>query len=376
MKIVDQNIQLQSQHQLLQQHTREQIHETFVNGQLATRDSLTLSDTRRESTDIRLSQGALDTYQRQLGGIDRPTLPQLSSALDRSQAADTGLDAENQLPPKLQKIIAAVEAMMERLTGRKVKLKVFGYQPNEQQTATSQPEKFNPTKPMRSDFAMPAFGQRWVWNEFYHEEEHSRFQANGQVTTADGRRIDFNLQANLSRQFTQQISAEKQQGVVFKDPLVVNLNGQPASLTVDKFEFDIDADGEKENISFVENGSGFLALDRNQDGVINDGSELFGAMSGNGFEELSRYDDDQNGWIDENDAIFSQLQIWQKDSQGFDRLSGLLEVNVGAIYLQNVSTEFALTDANNQQHGQIRSSGVFLHETGQAGTIQQIDLVV
>ncbi len=39
---------------------------------------------------------------------------------------------------------------------------------------------------------------------------------------------------------------------------------------------------------------------------INDGSELFGTSSGDGFKDLATYDEDENGWIDENDSIFSK----------------------------------------------------------------------
>ena len=61
-------------------------------------------------------------------------------------------------------------------------------------------------------------------------------------------------------------------------------------------------------------------MDRNGDGKINDGSELFGTKSGDGFKDLASYDADGNGWIDENDAIFSQLKIWTKDEDGKDKL--------------------------------------------------------
>ena len=104
-----------------------------------------------------------------------------------------------------------------------------------------------------------------------------------------------------------------------KDPLVINFNGSAAQLTSTKFSFDIDTDGTTENISFAAPGSGFLALDKNHDGKINDGSELFGPASGNGFKELAAYDQDGNQWIDENDAVFSRLKVWSKDGEGKDR---------------------------------------------------------
>ncbi|BCN93170.1 hypothetical protein THMIRHAM_09550 [Thiomicrorhabdus immobilis] len=380
MRIQDQNIQLQSQHQLLQQRQSERVHETFINGQLATRESMTFSHTQQSTKTLTIQPSALENYQRQLSAL-HPLSLQNTQGLNNLQQVDGPTTAsQTQLPTKLQEMISAIEAMMERLTGKKVKLQVYGYNTSPQEsndTSSFSPQQAknlqNPQASIQN--ATPTTGQRWLWNQIFHEEEHTRFQATGHVTTEDGRAIDFNLTSSMSRQFTQQFSLEKQQGVIFKDPLVINFNGQPATLTVDKFAFDLDADGQSENISFVNNNSGFLAFDKNQDGVINDGTELFGAMTGNGFAELSQFDEDANGWIDENDTIFSQLQVWQKTPNGLNQLSGLLELNIGAIYLQNIPTEFALNDSN-KQHGQIRSSGVFLHESGQVGTIQQIDLVV
>ena len=119
-----------------------------------------------------------------------------------------------------------------------------------------------------------------------------------------------------------------------------------------------------------------FALDLNNDGTINDGKELFGPESGNGFSDLANYDTDHNNWIDENDAIYDKLRIWSKDENGKDYLFALGEKGVGAIYLGNVSTSYALKDANNQTNAQLQRSGIFLNEDGSAGTVQHIDLVV
>ena len=74
--------------------------------------------------------------------------------------------------------------------------------------------------------------------------------------------------------------------------------------------------------------------------------------------------------------LFLTLRIWEKDEGGNDRLSGLLDLGVGAIYLGSASTPFSLKDSDNNLQGAIRSSGIFLKENGGAGTIQQLDLVV
>lgn len=158
------------------------------------------------------------------------------------------------------------------------------------------------------------------------------------------------------------------------DPLVINLDTDVAELFDQKFTFDIDADGEEDEISLLGGGSGYLALDQNGDGIINDGSELFGTRSGNGFADLAKYDEDHNGWIDENDAIWSKLQIWCRDENGQDILYRLADKGVGAICLQNAATDFALKGAAATTNGAIRRTGIFLYENGNVGTIQHVDL--
>lgn len=210
---------------------------------------------------------------------------------------------------------------------------------------------------------------------FYEENETTSFSTVGTVKTADGRELSFNLEAEMSREFMEYTELNISSGTQFCDPLVINLDGNVASVSDKKFMFDIDGDGSKENISELNKGSGYLALDLNQDGVINDGSELFGTSSGDGFQDLSKYDSDGNGWIDENDKIFDKLMIWTKDEAGEDVLYHLKDKNVGAMYLGNKDTQFSLNSAkNNEINAMIRKTGVFLYENGSAGTMQQLDL--
>lgn len=208
------------------------------------------------------------------------------------------------------------------------------------------------------------------------EQETTAFSTVGTVRTADGREINFNVDVEMSRSFTQYYKEQFQQtSVRVCDPLVINLDTDVASLSDQKFFFDLDADGEMDEISMLEGRSGYLALDKNNDGSINDGSELFGTKSGDGFADLAQYDEDGNGWIDEGDAVWDKLKIWCKDENGKDVLYKLADKGVGAICLQRVETQFALnSQQTNQTNGYIRSTGVFLYESGMAGTVQHVDV--
>lgn len=211
---------------------------------------------------------------------------------------------------------------------------------------------------------------------YYREEEAVSFSSQGKVTTADGREITFSLEVGMSRTFEQYYREEfdMQEFQRLYDPLVINFDDTAVALSDQKFFFDLDGDGQKEVISELGTGSGYLALDKNQDGCINDGNELFGPQSGNGFADLAAYDEDSNGWIDENDSIWNKLKIWCRDENGQDTLYTLTQKGVGAICLQNVSTDFALKDDKNVSNGFIRSTGIFLYENGSVGTIQHLDL--
>lgn len=211
--------------------------------------------------------------------------------------------------------------------------------------------------------------------QYYEECEETSFSTTGTVRTADGREISIHVDVSMSRRFTQYFEEEMQiMPVNTCDPLVINFDGNLAELTDQKFFFDIDGDGEQDEISGLNGSSGYLALDKNQDGIINDGNELFGPKSGNGFADLAAYDEDGNGWIDEGDAIWSKLKIWCRNEDGTDTLYTLADKGVGAICLQNADTDFALKGEANQTKGVIRSTGIFLYENGNVGTIQHLDV--
>lgn len=211
----------------------------------------------------------------------------------------------------------------------------------------------------------------------YQESESTSFSAQGKAVTDDGREIDFGINISMSRQFMQHMSIQipAMQNALF-DPLVINIGTDSAKVSNQKFKFDLDSDGKEDSISMPTRGSAFLALDKNEDGKINDGNELFGTKSGDGFKDLREYDSDGNGWIDENDEVFSKLKVWYKDETGNDVLVNLKEADVGAIYLGEQDTEFTLSNGMGSTDAVIRSSGIFLRESGTVGTIQHVDLAM
>ena len=226
--------------------------------------------------------------------------------------------------------------------------------------------------------ASAGFGIEYDYHESYTEVEATSFAASGTVKTADGKEISFDLTLMMSRAYHEESSISLRLGDAARkvDPLVLNFSGNAASLADQRFSFDLDSDGKEEQISRLASGSAYLVFDRNGDNKINNGGEMFGPNSGDGFSELAQLDDDSNGWIDENDKAWQKLSLWHPDENGEGELKSLGESGVGAIALARVATPFDLKSNSNELFGQIRTSGIFLHEDGRAGTIQQIDLAV
>ncbi len=96
-------------------------------------------------------------------------------------------------------------------------------------------------------------------------------------------------------------------------PLVIDLDGDGIELISkeDGVLFDIDEDGIADQTAWVGADDGILVRDVNEDGIINDHSEMFGNDEIGGFEMLAQYDDNNDGVIDAQDAVWSTLAIWQ-----------------------------------------------------------------
>lgn len=316
------------------------------------------------------------------GGQRRPPASQSLDAAARpevmisreagaAQAADATHEPSD--PTDTDPRLAFLKHVIETLTGRPIRL----FRSEDLQRHADDVELPAPEASPAGTPRSAGFGLEYSRHTEIEEHEALSFSAEGQVRTADGQEIHFQLEFDMERSFHASTDLTLRAGEPrVKDPLVLDFGGAAAMLTDTRFEFDLDADGNTDDVPLLGGGRGYLAFDRNANGAIDDGRELFGPASGDGFAELAALDDDSNGWIDEADAAFAQLSVWSPASEGPGQITGLSAAGVGALYLGRVSTPFSLRNADNDELGALRTTSIYLREDGSAGTVSQIDLSV
>ncbi len=168
-----------------------------------------------------------------------------------------------------------------------------------------------------------------------------------------------------------------------RDPLIVHIDGdgiETIHVQAGAY-FDGDADGFAEQTGWVYPDDGLLVMDRNGDGIINDGNELFGdqtmlsdgTKAASGFQALAELDGNQDGRIDSGDAEFSRLRVWRDvdgdHHLGPGELSTLDELGITSIGLDST------TDGTADPQGNVRNSvATFEKMDGTSGEISEYGL--
>ncbi len=284
--------------------------------------------------------------------------------LEKSAATDAAgkIDGEDaDIDPRL----ALIKSIVEMMTGRRIEVM------SATDMASGQIAD-QPAAPLPPDF-----GIEYDRTETRETFEASTFEASGTIRTADGKDINFSVGLSMSRSETETSSVSLRAGnaAVSKDPLVINFGGNAASLTSQRFRFDLMGDGKDVDMPLLASGSGFLVLDAVGSGKVESGRQLFGPASGDGFADLAAYDSDSNGWIDEADPVFGRLGVWTQAAKGGGDVARLGERGVGAVYLGHSATPFTLREGG-ADLGAVRSSGIWVSEDGTVGTVQQVDVNV
>jgi hypothetical protein len=188
-----------------------------------------------------------------------------------------------------------------------------------------------------------------------------------------GESISQASQSNFSIQLEFEFeSIEIQAGQIqASDPIVLDLDGDGFEFTdvARGADFDLLANGQRQRTAFVTGGDALLALDRNGNGHVDDGAELFGDQRGaaNGFEELRKLDSNQDGVIDKQDERYDDLRLFRDNGNGrteHGELLRLREAGVSSIDLDYANRDEAASGGN--RLAQIAS---FRHADGRIGKV-------
>ena len=97
-------------------------------------------------------------------------------------------------------------------------------------------------------------------------------------------------------------------------PMVIDLDGEGIeTIDINKSQiyFDVDNDGFREQTGWISKNEAILAIDKNENGKIDNQSEMFGSTTKTGFEELKELDTNGDGIINSQDVDFNKIRVWQ-----------------------------------------------------------------
>ncbi|MCL2658356.1 MAG: hypothetical protein FWD62_13290 [Betaproteobacteria bacterium] len=161
------------------------------------------------------------------------------------------------------------------------------------------------------------------------------------------------------------------------DPLALDLDGDGIeTIGVGTVLFDHNGDGIRTGTGWLKGDDGFLVLDRNGNGVIDNGGELFGVdtiksngqRATDGFDALRDLDSNGDGIFDANDEQFSNVRVWRDLNQDgisqANELFTLEQLGIASINLTPTTTNVALGGGNTQT-----ALGTFARSDGSTGAV-------
>lgn len=308
----------------------------------------------------------------------KPDPPSPSNdAVEKSSSKESRIDEvtdEELLGSPNGNQLIVLKRLLETMTGRKIQV---GH-PRELTQGDSAEQEPTSTAAADTGTAPPIDRAGWGLELDIEstriETSSSSFSARGSIETADGRTIAFDATySQKSEQVTVERLSLRAGDARMKDPLVLLYSGTSAELGERVAGFDLDNDGTADTIRNISNGA-YVVQDRNGNQVVDDASEVLGALSNNGFADLSALDEDQNGFVDEGDSSYADLYLWDPTTTPNAQLTRVAEAGIGALFTGQVATPAELVDAQGTLQGRVRATGIYLTESGRLGHLQQIDL--
>ena len=169
----------------------------------------------------------------------------------------------------------------------------------------------------------------YTWKDNQTKNEDINFEINPQIVTDKSNDKAKIEKPGLGKIIDDDRNPDPDDPETDTSPIVLDLNknGITSTKLDNTVYFDHDNNGFKEATAWIEKDDGLLALDKNGNGKIDNGSELFGnhtvsntaygytdPKATNGYEALKTYDINNDNVIDEKDEIFSKLKIWKDEN--------------------------------------------------------------
>ena len=199
------------------------------------------------------------------------------------------------------------------------------------------------------------------WGSWYNMNNWKWGTKDVSLNAYDSKDSDVNNSGSTTRYaFTDQTFLESGENDMTWDaaitPIVIDLNGngvQTVARANSIGQFDLLGNGKAIDSGWLSQDDGFLAIDANGNGNIDDISELFGGQNkGDGFAKLANFDSNADGLIDFNDIDFASLKIWQDANGNHQTDAGELMslTDAGVVSLNVGFTELPFLDAQGNLH--------------------------
>ncbi len=210
--------------------------------------------------------------------------------------------------------------------------------------------------------------------EWHSHKQQLSYQVQGQLIINE-QELLLNYQMSLE---STQSSYHKMEvtAAALKDPLIVQFGEQGLGEISSAIEFHINRDNTLDSLPIFSGDVGYLVYDKNSNQQADDGSELFGPRTGQGFNELAELDTNKNGFIDHEDERFEQLFIWQpsKEIIQAEQWLSLQQAKIQAISLSSTTTPYNFYDQQGQIQAQLRQSSFAINNDGLGRGVHQVDV--
>jgi hypothetical protein len=184
-------------------------------------------------------------------------------------------------------------------------------------------------------------------------------------------KFNINDSINISKEAT-----ESAKETSMANAMVLNYARDSVEIRDKKYNYDFDQDGNKETLDNLKYGSVFLGLDSNKDGRVSDASELVGVKSGDAFKELAKYDDNNDGWINKDDAVWKDLRAFKKIDHASvgDVDFGLDMIGIKGISLNSTDSNKELKNSDGQNVGNVSQRAEMMMANGSIKSAESINI--